>query len=235
MNFAALYSGGKDSTFSVYKAMKEGHQVSCLVTILPDRDDSLFFHYPNAYCTIYQAECLGIPLISTKARCEGKDEELGALEQALKEAEQTFGIEGIITGALRSEFQRENFQSVCNKIGLKCSSPSWAADQSLYMHELLENNFIIMIVGVSAAGLNELYLGRVLDLSMLRELESLSKKYGFSIAFEGGEAETFVLDCPIFKKRIEVKDAKKHWDGVRGYYEILSIELVDKRDGSMQF
>jgi uncharacterized protein (TIGR00290 family) len=96
------------------------------------------------------------------------------------------------------------------------------------MRELLANNFVIMIVGVSAAGLDENWLGRILDSSALDELEYLSKKYGFNVAFEGGEAETFVLDCPIFKKRIEIKDAKKHWDGVRGNYEILDVRLVDK-------
>lgn len=228
MNLVSLYSGGKDSTFALYRTIKDGHQISCLVTILPDRDDSLFFHYPNAYCTNYQAECLGIPLISTKAICESKKEELDALEQALLEAKQTFAIDGIVTGGLASKFQQENFQQVCNKLGLKYYSPSWSVDQRQYMHDLLANNFVIMIVGVSAAGLDERWLGRILDSSALNELEILSKRHGFSIAFEGGEAETFVLDCPIFKKRIEVRDAKKHWDGIRGYFQILDVILHDK-------
>jgi ABC transporter with metal-binding/Fe-S-binding domain ATP-binding protein len=228
MNLAALYSGGKDSTFALYKAMKEGHQVSCLITMLPDKDDSLFFHYPNAYCTLYQAECLGLPLVSTKARCQGRKEELDALQQALSEAKQTFAIDGIVTGGLASKFQQENFQQICDKLDLKYYSPSWGLDQTQYMHDLLANNFVIMIVGVSAAGLDESWLGRILDSSALNELETLSKKHGFSIAFEGGEAETFVLDCPVFKKRIEVKYAKKHWDGIRGYFEILSTESTNK-------
>ena len=228
MNLAALYSGGKDSTFALYRATKEGNQVSCLITMLPDRDDSLFFHYPNAYCTLYQAECLGIPLISTKANCRGKEQELDALVQALTEAKQTFAIEGIVTGGLASKFQQENFQQICSKLDLQYCSPSWNLDQTRYMHDLLANNFVIMIVGVSAGGLDEGWLGRILDHSALKELESLSRKYGFSIAFEGGEAETFVLDCPIFKKKIKVKDARKHWDGVRGYYEMLSAETISK-------
>jgi len=228
MNLVALYSGGKDSTFSVYKALNDGNQVSCLITILPDRDDSLFFHYPNAYCTVYQAECLDMPLISTKARCEGKEQELNALEHALTEAKQRFAVDGIVTGGLASKFQQEGFQQIANKLGLNYYSPSWRADQTKYMHDLLENNFSIMIVGVSASGLDERWLGRLLDPVALNELEHLSKKYGFNVAFEGGEAETFVLDCPIFKKRIEVKSAKKHWDGYRGYFQILDVILHDK-------
>ncbi|MEM3084341.1 MAG: diphthine--ammonia ligase, partial [Nitrososphaerales archaeon] len=181
-----------------------------------------------AYCTLYQAECLGMPLISTRSRCTGKDEELEALEQAIMEAKQTFAIEGIVTGGLASKFQQENFQQVCNKLGLQYYSPNWGIDQLQYMNDLLTNDFVIMIVGVSAYGLDEKWLGKILDSTTLAELHHRSSKYGFNIAFEGGEAETFVLDCPIFKKRIVIKEAKEHWDGARGYFEILDITLVNK-------
>jgi diphthamide synthase (EF-2-diphthine--ammonia ligase) len=56
----------------------------------------------------------------------------------------------------------------------------------------------------------------------------LSKKYGFNISFEGGEAETLVLDCPIFRKRLEIRKSKKKWDGQRGIVEISDIVLLDK-------
>jgi predicted ATP pyrophosphatase (TIGR00289 family) len=167
-------------------------------------------------------------LVSTKARCQGKKEELDTLEQALTEAKQTFAVDGVVTGGLASKFQQEHFQQICDKLDIRYYSPSWSVDQTRYMHDLLANNFVIMIVGVSAAGLDEKWLGRMIDSSALEELETLSKKYGFSVAFEGGEAETFVLDCPIFKKRIEVRNAKKHWDGIRGYFEILSAETINK-------
>ena len=32
----------------------------------------------------------------------------------------------------------------------------------------------------------------------------LSKKYGVHVCGEGGEYETFTLDCPLFKKKIIV-------------------------------
>ena len=38
----------------------------------------------------------------------------------------------------------------------------------------------------------------------LTELENLSKKFHFNLNFEGGEAETFVINCPLFKKRIKI-------------------------------
>jgi len=228
MNLAALYSGGKDSTFAIYKALQHNHEVSCLITMLPAKPDSLFFHYPNAFLTTYQAECMGIPLISTKVQCRGQEEELSALEQALREVKETFAINGLVSGGLASRFQQKRFQDVAIKLGLQYYSPNWNTDQIRYMHELLQNNFSIMIVSVSASGLDGNWLGRVIDNATLKELEVLSKRYGFNIAFEGGEAETFVLDCPLFKKRIEISDARKHWDGYRGYYEILDAKVINK-------
>ena len=49
------------------------------------------------------------------------------------------------------------------------------------------------------------------------------------MAFEGGEAESFVLDGPIFKKRIVIKKAeKKMSEKNTGIYEIKEVEIVDK-------
>ena len=62
----------------------------------------------------------------------------------------------------------------------------------------------------------------------MQTLILLSKKYGFNISFEGGEAETLVLDCPIFRKRLEIRKSKTIWDGQRGIVEISDIVLLDK-------
>jgi diphthamide synthase (EF-2-diphthine--ammonia ligase) len=48
------------------------------------------------------------------------------------------------------------------------------------------------------------------------------------MTFEGGEAETLVLDCPLYKKRIHIKDHTIIWDGIRGMFEILDIDLIEK-------
>ena len=40
----------------------------------------------------------------------------------------------------------------------------------------------------------------VTEISSLDDLEKLSVKFGFNLNFEGGEAETFVINCPLFSK-----------------------------------
>jgi diphthamide synthase (EF-2-diphthine--ammonia ligase) len=57
----------------------------------------------------------------------------------------------------------------------------------------------------------------------------LQAKYGLQATLEGGEGETFVLDCPLFQKRIEIVSSEKHWNGVNGYLEFLDARLVEKQ------
>jgi len=96
------------------------------------------------------------------------------------------------------------------------------------MNQLLKNSFVIQIISVSSMGLDASFLGIILNYSTLEDLYRRSKKYGFNLSFEGGEAETIVLDCPIFKKRLEILTSKIHWDGQRGIVEISDISLLDK-------
>uniref|UniRef100_A0A8C6Q1F7 Diphthine--ammonia ligase n=1 Tax=Nothobranchius furzeri TaxID=105023 RepID=A0A8C6Q1F7_NOTFU len=46
------------------------------------------------------------------------------------------------------------------------------------------------------------------DLHQLLHLVKLSTKYGVHICGEGGEYETFTLDCPLFKKKIVIDAAE---------------------------
>jgi uncharacterized protein (TIGR00290 family) len=94
--------------------------------------------------------------------------------------------------------------------------------------ELLRYQFEIVIVSVSAMGLDASWLGRRLDANAISELTKLSSKYGFNLTFEGGEAETIVTDCPFFSMKLEITKSKKSWDGQRGIFEILEAKLVSK-------
>ncbi|MDQ3873922.1 MAG: ATP-binding protein, partial [Thermoproteota archaeon] len=89
--------------------------------------------------------------------------------------------------------------------------------------------FNIVIVGVSTMGLGKEWLGKELDQEAITKLISLSKKYGFNLTFEGGEAETLVVDCPLFMKKLQINSANVHWDGQRGIFEILDVALVEKK------
>ncbi len=224
-NVAVLFSGAKDSTFAIYKAMNMGFNVKSLVTLIPRSDESYMFHHPNIQWTRLQAEALGIPLITKET--EGKKEkELEDLKEVLNSIKS--GIDGVVSGALESRYQRVRIDKICRELGLESFSPFWKRSMRDHIEEMIASGFEAIISAVAAEGLDEEWLGRKLDLQVLRDLEKLSRKYGIHKGGEGGEYESFVLDGPIFKKKIKIIQAQKEWDGVRGVYVIENAELVDK-------
>lgn len=228
VKLAALYSGGKDSTYAIYLAMKTGHEVLCLITMHPVADDSPLFHYPNSWVTEYLGYAMQIPLIGLPVNGRAKEDELKAVEQAIAQAKALYGIEGIVYGGISSNYQKQAFEEICARQKLTAIAPLWNAVPQEYMNTLVEQGFSIMIVGVSAMGLDKEWLGKQIDRDALNRLDTLSKKYGFNLTFEGGEAETLVIDCPIFRKRLQINSAKTHWDGQRGIFEIRDVSLVEK-------
>ena len=227
---AALFSGGKDSTFAVVKAIEAGHTVACLVSIRPASDASMLFHYPNTRLAKYQAEAMGIPLLEYFAQDDSTGGEEAILANAIKEAVSAYGVGALVHGGISSEFQKRAFTRACNTAGIELISPLWHYDPASYMSDLVDRGFEIIVVAVSAMGLDDSWLGRRLDKEAVGSLIGLSARFGFNLNFEGGEAETLVTDCPLFRKKLVVRRASKHWDGQRGMFEIQEVELIDKGD-----
>ncbi len=228
VRLAALYSGGKDSTFAIFRAKKMKHEIACLITMHPVADDSLLFHYPNSWITKYLAEAMRIPLIGFTISGRSKGDEIRALERAIAQARSRYNIQGIVHGGISSKYQKQAFEEICDPRGLAAVAPLWNVEPMKYMSGLVKHDFKIMIVGVSAMGLGKEWLGKQLGKGSLAKLAALAKKYGFSLTFEGGEGETLVTNCPLFHKKLRVNAANMHWDGQRGIFEIRDVSLVEK-------
>ena len=226
MKAAVLFSGGKDSTMAVYKAIEEDYDVEYLVSMLSDNPESYMFHVPNIHITDLSSEAMGIPLI--KAKTHGvKEKELDDLKRVLNKLKDK-GVEAIFAGALASEYQKSRIDQLCKDLGLMSNAPLWHIDPKEYMEEIIDSGFEVIIISVSAEGLDESWLGRRIDHELLEEILNLNSKYGMHMAFEGGEAETLVLDCPIFKKRIKIIESSNVWDRDSGYLMITKAELENK-------
>lgn len=228
MKLAALYSGGKDSTYCIQLAKEMGHSVECLITMHPLADDSALFHYPNSWVTEYLAAAMRIPLLGFDVKGTSKEDEVKALSEAISQAKSLYSIEGIVYGGISSNFQRQAFEQTCRLHCLQPLAPLWAVEPAKYMNELVDRGLKIIIVGVSAMGLEKELLGKTIDKELVSVLDKLSRKYGFNLTFEGGEAETMVVDCPLFSKRLAIQKSSTHWDGQRGIFEIQEVSLVDK-------
>ncbi len=225
MNLGSFFSGGKDSTYAIYLAQKQGHEVTCLLSVFAKSEESHLLHHPNLQWTKLQSESMKIPQLTIHSKSDETDDELFALETLLKNAKEQFHIEGLVHGGIKSQFQKEKFETLCSKLDLIVVTPLWNAKPEQYMNDLLDSNFVFIMITVSSDGLDDTWLGKTISKSDIDTLRDLSNKFGFNLNFEGGEAETFVVNCPLFSNSIKINQAKKIWDGYRGRFEIMDAEL----------
>ena len=226
MKLGVLFSGGKDSAFACHRAMAK-EEVACLITILPSNPESYLFHTPNISLTALQAEAAGLPLVSIGS--EGVEEaEVADLSRAISRGVEEHGIEGVVTGAIHSVYQTTRVQRVCHDLDLWCFNPLWQRDQAEHLLEVVSSGFSFIISGIAADPLGREWLGRLMDGQAVEELLALAEKARINPAGEGGEYETFVLDAPFFRKRIEVLRASREYHEHHGIYRIDNARLVAK-------
>lgn len=225
MVLSALITGGKDSIYALHEVIRQGKEVGYLVTMVPERENSWLFHFPNIHLVDLIAKAIGIPLIKRKtAGVKGK--ELRDLEEALRGLD----IDGVVCGAIASTYQRTRIERLCRKLRLEFVAPLWGRDPEKLIRDIISHRFDVVIVGVYAYGFDQGWLGRRIDDECLRDLIDLRERYEIDVAFEGGEAETLVLDCPLFKKRIQILKSKIVWDSTTGsgYLKVKKARLVAK-------
>lgn len=223
MRLAALISGGKDSILALYRAQKMGHEITVLATMVSKRSDSYMFHFPNIHLTDYVSKALDIPLV--KAETSGiKEKELDDLKKLLA----SLDVDGVVTGAIASSYQKQRIDKLCDELGIESVAPLWHQDPLEIMYELLDLKFKVIIVGVYAYGLDQTWLGKEITPETLDKLVQLNKKFQISLVGEGGEYESLVLDAPIFKKRIEISESESSYENSSGVLVIKEVKLVNK-------
>lgn len=222
MRLAALTSGGKDSIYAIQLAILKGHEITDLVIIEPDRDDSYMFHSANIHMVEMISRSTGIPL-TTRSTPGLKEKELEDLEMALEHLD----VEGVVVGAIESEYQASRVRHICNTLSIEMVAPLWHVEPELLLRDIVRA-MDIMIVHVSAMGMDEEWLGRTIDDTAIEALIDLNRRYGIHICGEGGEYETLVLNSPLYRSRIEILDAGIMWEGDRGIYQVKDARLMGK-------
>ncbi|MFH1365397.1 MAG: diphthine--ammonia ligase [archaeon] len=223
MKCAVLFSGGKDSVYSAYLEKQKGHEISCLISIVSENKESYMFHTPSISQVKKQAEAMEIPLIVKKTKGK-KENELKALEKAIKKAIKKYKIQGVITGAIKSVYQSSRIQKICDKLKIKCLNPLWYIDEIRYLKKIVKNKFKIIITGVFAYPLDNSWLGREIDKKFIEEVTILKEKYQIHPAGEGGEFESFVLDCPLFKKPLKIASFRDFKEGENSWRREIEIK-----------
>ena len=224
MRVAVLATGGKDSTLALHRVLNEDYEVKYLVSMIPLRKDSWMYHHPNIHLVNQFADAVEIPLIT--AETSGiKEKEVEDLKSLIGKLD----IEGVVSGAIASTYQKTRIEKVCRQFGLKSLMPLWHENEYDILNEILNLKFEVIITGVYAYGFNKEWLGRKIDGKTVEALMELNRKYRVSLVGEGGEYETLVLDAPFFKKKIKIVRAEKVWEDQSGYYMITEAKLESKQ------
>jgi ABC transporter with metal-binding/Fe-S-binding domain ATP-binding protein len=204
MTWAALTSGGKDSILSCQKALDCGKTVEYLVTARPKNRDSYMFHSANLDVVPVIADVAGMEYVEILT--EGnKEEELADLESGLA----ALDVEGIIAGAVASQYQADRVKAITDRLGMELFTPLWHMDTELLLKEVAERMDARIIV-TAAEGLDASFLGARIDDELIRRLKRVAATRRINLAGEGGEYESITLNAPFYSRPITYASSEIH-------------------------
>jgi diphthine-ammonia ligase len=190
--------------------------------------DSYMLHTSNIELSNLGAEALELPIVYGETQGH-KESELEDISETIRLARSEFRFTTIASGALASKYQKDRVDKIAHSLGLSTVAPLWQIEQSDYLRSIVDEGYKFILTSVSCAGLDDAFLGKVVDPEIAEKIISRSKQFHFNPAFEGGEAETLVLDCPLFrKKKIKIERSKIIWNGYSGSLEIEKASLEEK-------
>lgn len=199
MRVACLVSGGKDSLYACYLAMQKGWDVRYLIGVVPENPDSWMFQSVSEEHFRRLSDVTGVQIIIQKTKGEA-EKELEDLRTAISKVRNE--VDAVISGAVLSDYQKHRIDMICEELSIRSFAPLWRKDGEMLLADVLDAGFKAEVVRVSAEGLDESFVGQVIDEELFRILKALRQRYGVHIMGEGGEYDTLVRDAPIFKKPI---------------------------------
>ncbi|KAI9024945.1 hypothetical protein CLU79DRAFT_745560 [Phycomyces nitens] len=222
MKVVGLISGGKDSCYNMMQCIANGHSIVALANLKPpvesgkDELDSFMYQTVGHDAIHFYSDCMDLPLyrreINGKSVLQKSDyvvtanDETEDLYLLLKDVLKDHpDVKGVSVGAILSNYQRVRVEHVCNRLGLTSLAYLWRRDQRELLAEMAAANVNAVLIKVAAMGLKPAHLEKSIA-QMYPILCNLNEKYDLHVCGEGGEYETFTLDCPLFKKRIVVEE-----------------------------
>lgn len=256
MRVVGLISGGKDSCYNLMQCVKSGHELVALVNLYPaqleDELDSYMYQSVGHSWIYHYSEAIGLPLFrhpikgkpihtglqynhSTNDMSSKDHDEVEDLFDILSKVKQSVAFDAVSVGAIFSTYQSNRVQNVCDRLGIHMLAYLWQREQKQLLDDMIQDGVDAVLIKVAAIGLDpQRHLGRTLA-EMRPILHDLNSKYDINVCGEGGEYETFTLNCPLFRKRIELIDpqVRIHSDdafAAVGYLTALSVRLIDKTE-----
>jgi diphthine-ammonia ligase len=214
MKVVALISGGKDSCYNMMHCVANGHTIEALANLYPvqgDEIDSWMYQtVGHDVIDLYQ-DAMGVPLYRRPILGKNVQQNLGYEQVSGDETEDMYNllqdvlkshpdIDAISVGAIASNYQRLRVENVASRLGLTVLAFLWERDQVELLNEM-STQLEAILIKVACEGLSDRHLGKTLS-EMQPTLMKLHERFGVHPCGEGGEYESIVLDCPLFKRRL---------------------------------
>ena len=225
MRVCCLFSGGKDSSYSLHRMLLSGFEVPVLLTVRSEDPDSWLYQTPGIEISHLFSELTGVETEILDSPPD-KDREREVLTDKLIDLKQRFQLDAICTGALLSDYQRMIFSHAAFDAGLISYTPIWRKEGIRYLSDLVGSNFKFILLSYSSAGFGPDDLGRIVDADMMNRFLQIADRWRSHPAFEGGEAETLVLSAPLYRKRLEVEGEVRIESEFRARYIIREARCV---------
>lgn len=226
MDVAVMFSGGKDSTYTVEYCKNKGWNIKYLLSIKPDRTDCYLFHFATVEHTPLLAKSLELQHHLLHCTVADPDQEAKIVFDFVKE----HPIDALVLGGVGlQETQLRTLQKWMQLLHVEVFASHAGYEHDLLMQEMIEKGYDIRITQIAADGLTKEWLGKKLMPESFAELKKLSAKYGFHIGAEGGHYDTFVCDGPLFKHKIEFVSTEKVMEtNCSGYLVVKKLNVVEK-------
>ncbi len=143
-----------------------------------------------------QAMSLGIPIIFRAASWDGYE---SAFLDGLREIRSAGTSTGVF-GDIDMAHHRHWVQQVCSATHLIAVEPLWGETRRSLLEDLITSGFKATIVVAKDGLVSPEYLGRTMDMRLIRELEALA----IDLCGEAGEYHTVVTDGPLFGEPVSI-------------------------------
>lgn len=194
--YAAFFSGGKDSTLALDRAVRQSYRVERLVTLYDAASARVRFHGVPVGVMRAQAEALG--LTATLAPTTPETFEAVFL-RTLGEL-RTEGIAGVIFGDIHLADVRAWYEERVRAAGLEHVEPLWGEAPLALAQETLARGYRAILTCIEEATADPAWLGQPLTAGMLEEFA----RVGIDPCGERGEYHTLVVDGPLFRHPLRV-------------------------------
>ena len=182
----ALFTGGKESVFSVLKARERGYEIDELIFLKKPR---FSVHKVNLPAVRAVAKMLDIDL--NKVETSDKPEDDKVLITYLKKKREN-GVSNLLTGNVKLEEIHDIYQKLCEKAGLRLIEPLRGWDTLELLMEYFKIDLQFMIIGIRDEELDSKWLGEIVTRQNFEEFLTDVLSRGIDPCGEYGEYHTLV-------------------------------------------